>query len=97
MNIEQLKAKLQQVFRRLFIYRVALFLLVVLLIYAYLVLRVGILANTAPTQTAIDAKSTATQSPHIDQATVKKVEQLRDNSVNVRSLFNHARNNPFQE
>ncbi|MGH7195772.1 MAG: hypothetical protein ACREGA_03250 [Candidatus Saccharimonadales bacterium] len=93
-----LKNQLQNVLKQLLRYRIGLFLLVVLLVYGFIVWRVDTLKNAQPSAaaTALQAKPAAAQ-PHINQSTVNKIQQLQNNSVNVQALFNHARNNPFQE
>ena len=35
--------------------------------------------------------------PKIDENAVKNIEQLEDQNIEVQSLFNEARNNPFSE
>jgi hypothetical protein len=77
------------------VYRVFIFFLSVATLYGYIVWRINTFSN-APASTSEETAQTAAQ-PHIDPATVQKIESLKDNSVNVQSLFDSARNNPFQE
>jgi hypothetical protein len=76
-------------------YRVFIFFLAVATLYGYIVWRINTFSN-APASTSEETAQTATQ-PHIDAATVQKIESLKDNSVNVQSLFDAARDNPFNE
>lgn len=78
-------------------YRVLIFLLVVLALYCFVALRVHSMIKAEPPQSAVDSKTALLKSPHIDKSIITKVKQLHDNSVNVRSLFNQTRNNPFHE
>jgi hypothetical protein len=75
-------------------YRVLLFVLFVLSLAGYLLLQTNNATNVQPTadQTMTITKPT----PHIDQAVVEQLQQLQDNSVSVKALFNEARTNPFQ-
>jgi len=77
--------------------RVPLFLLVALLTFSYVVWRVYALANAPVPASAVCSKLDTAKNPHIDQATIDKINQLQDNSVSVRALFDQARQNPFQE
>lgn len=75
-------------------YRVLLFVLFVVSLAGYLLLQTNHATNVQPSadQTLTSTKRT----PHIDQAVVEQLEQLQDNSVSVKALFNEARTNPFQ-
>jgi hypothetical protein len=93
----KLQAQLQKVLKKFLKLRVPLFLLLIVIVYAYVALRASALANANPSASAIADQTKASATPHIDQATVNKIQQLQDNSVTVRTLFNQARQNPFQE
>ena len=74
-----------------------LFCLLLLLVYGFLAYRINVFSNQAPSVNDINTQSRTSQVPHIDQATLTQLKNLQDNSVNVKSLFNDARSNPFQE
>jgi hypothetical protein len=95
MITDQLKAQLQLLFKRFMAFRVPLFLLLVALVYGFVIFRISALQNAQPSLSSTDSKLQA--STNIDQATISKIKQLQDNSVNVQALFNQARQNPFQE
>jgi hypothetical protein len=78
-------------------YLIPVVCLIVLVIYGFLVYRVNILNTTEPSESDIAAKSQTVKVPHIDPVVLKQLKSLQDNSVNVQSLFNQARSNPFQE
>lgn len=81
-------AKLRPLWR----YRVVLFIVFVAGLSAYLVFQI----NSAVNVTATEAPAAKTaKTPRIDTALVQQLQQLQDNSVTVRSLFNEARENPF--
>lgn len=79
-------------FRR---YSAFIFFLLVAALYGFIVWRINVLSNMPPSQSEKTAKVSA--QPHIDAATVKKIQSLQDNSVSVQSLFDAARQNPFNE
>lgn len=78
-------------------YSALLFLVLVAAVYAFLVLRINSLDNALPSSTPNSAQVTITATPHIDPVVVKQLKQLQDNSVRVKTLFDQARSNPFQE
>jgi hypothetical protein len=90
--VEKLRDSLRKVGR----YGVVIFLVVIVAIYGFVVLKINSLNNIQPTQSAVTAQNNPIRSAHIDTSVVQQLESLRDNSVNVQALFKQARNNPFQ-
>jgi len=76
-------------------YKAFIFFLVVAGLYGFIVWRINTYSSVAPSQSEESAQIAAR--PHIDPDTVKKLEDLQNNSVSVQALFNQARQNPFQE
>lgn len=74
-----------------------LFFLGVAGLLAYLLLQINLLANSEPTPEEVSAKLLEVRKPRVDEDTVKIVEDLQDNSSQVRAIFNEARDNPFAE
>ncbi len=96
-DFKQLLAKLPLLLQKLRRYHVIIFIVGVVCIYSFLVYRINTLNNRAPSQDDVTAELQTSHAPKIDQSVVDKIKLLQDNSVNVQSLFNEARNNPFQE
>ena len=72
------------------------FITFVVLLYGFVFLRINSLNNAEPSRETVNSQiQVSNQVPHIDKAVVKQLESLHDNSVNVRTLFNEARSNPF--
>ncbi len=78
-------------------YSVLLTLLLVAATYGFLVWRIHVLANQEPSEDAVTEQVQTKKLPRIDQNAINKIQQLQDNSVDVKALFEQARNNPFQE
>ena len=74
-----------------------MFLVAVLAIYSFLVFDISRLTNAEPSDDAVQEKLKTVQVPKIDESTLKKIKDLQDQNVQVESLFNEARNNPFAE
>ncbi len=78
-------------------YIIVVFVLFLVGIYGFLAWRVVALDNTEPDEADITAQLKTAASPKIDEDVVNKIQQLQDNSVSVKALFDEARRNPFQE
>jgi hypothetical protein len=90
--IEKIRASLSAAGR----YSVIIFVLVMIGIYAFVLLRINSLDNVQPTQNAVTAQNNPIRSARIDQSVVSQLQTLQDNSVSVQTLFSQARDNPFQ-
>jgi hypothetical protein len=96
-DLKTLVSKLSPYQQKLRRYRVIIFFVAVIMMYSFLVFRINILANGEPSDSDVDAKLQTSKQLKVDPATIKKIQELQDNSSEVKALFNQARNNPFQE
>lgn len=96
-SIKKTVSKLSPYFRKLERYKLFIFAMLLLVLYGFLVFRINTLNSQTPSDEEVQAKLERVTSPHLDQSIIDKIEQLQDNSVEVQTLFNEARNNPFQE
>lgn len=94
-NLKDIPVQLGAVARKVSAYKVFIFFLVAASLYGYILWRINVYSN-APASTS-EESSKSTPQPHIDAGTVQKIQSLQDNSVSVQSLFDAARQNPFQE
>lgn len=79
------------------LYRSFIFFLVLTGIYGFIIWRINVLSAAPPSQADLDSAQQSVPRPKISDATVRKLQSLQDNSVRVQTLFNDARQNPFQE
>jgi hypothetical protein len=89
--------KLSGLLKTLRRYAILLFLVFVAGLYGFVVLRVDTLNSAQPSADAVSSQVKAARVPHIDQSVVQQLQSLQDNSVSVQTLFDQARNNPFQQ
>jgi len=75
---------------------VGIFLSIVAIVFGFLIWRIGTLANAEPSQNALDEKLLTVVRPKIDPESIKKIEDLQAQNINIQSFFTD-RNNPFQE
>lgn len=78
-------------------YRVLIFFLIVGAVYGYVVFMIGNLSSAEPSPTTQDSSAANIRVPKVDQSVVRQLETLRDNNVSVQTLFEQARDNPFNE
>ncbi len=78
-------------------YRAFIFLILVLASYAFLILRINLLTQSEPSAVSVSDKQKVIPRLKIDQTAVNKILQLEDQNVEVKALFEKARNNPFAE
>ena len=73
------------------------FVLIVLIIYGYLVFHINTLAAKEPDEDAVTERLKTVQRPRIDDESLQKILQLEGQNIQVQTLFNEARENPFTE
>lgn len=71
--------------------------MIVLGLIGFLVFRINQLATAEPSEALIEEKLQTVARPKLDQTVINRIQQLQDQNVEVRSLFDQARNNPFNE
>lgn len=95
LDLKTTQAKLTALIKKLVRHAAFTSLVAVLLVYILVVWQISNLATAEPSS---DAQATAaTQIPKIDQKAINQIQTLEKSNTEVRSLFNQARNNPFQE
>jgi len=78
-------------------YKIMIFSLVVLGACGFLVFRINVLTRAEPDEAAVTEKLQGAPRPKIDQSAVQKLQDLEDQNVQVQTLFQQARDNPFSE
>lgn len=75
------------------------FLLIVafLVVYVYLVQLIGGLIQREPTQAAPESDLQPVKRLKIDENAIKRINELESQNVDVQSLLDQARQNPFAE
>lgn len=97
LGLKDLPAKIAPLLGKAKSYAVFIFVIGFLAIYGFVVFRINMLSRVEPDESAITEKVNSVQRPRIDQATLDKIQQLRSENIEVKSLFDHARDNPFNE
>ncbi len=95
-DIKQIRRSGKQLLTKARRYSTFAFILAILFIYAFLVLRISSLSQTEPTDDAIAEKAGSVKRLKIDENAISKIKQLQDQNIAVQALFEEARNNPFE-
>lgn len=95
-QLKDISDKILAYIRKLRPYGLLVFIVFVLCIYGFVLLRANTLNSQEPSEDAVASHVKAARLPHIDQTVVQQLKTLRDNSVNVQALFSQGRSNPFQ-
>ena len=66
-------------------------------ICGFILYQIQVDAQVEPSDEAVSEQLKAVQRPHIDKDALGKIQQLQDQNIEVQSLFDQARNNPFDE
>ncbi len=95
LSLKALKPALAKALRSVRKFAAVLVFLLFTAIYGYTIYQINSLSNPTVDQSAVTSESKALPSPRMDEAAAAKLESLQDNSVNVQSLFDKSRTDPF--
>lgn len=99
MNID--KQSIQKILSSLTFYvnKYGLFLFIILSLgfASYMILTIQTLLIAEPSESMVMEKSKLNQATKIDESAVKKIKELKSANIEVKSLFESSRDNPFQE
>ena|SRR5688500_9768363 len=65
--------------------------------YGYTMTQVNNISSQQPSQAQINQKTSGTRGAKVDPELVEQIEALEDQNVQVKTIFNEARQNPFAE
>ena len=96
-DFKDLPEKISDYLPRIKRYLPALFGLLLVSLYGFLLFRATVLNSAEPSANSVAQQSKIAKVPHVDPKVISQLQSLQDNSTSVKSLFDEARNNPFQE
>lgn len=94
-DINQITRGLKSATLKLKTYAWFVFIITILLIYSFLVVRVSLLSDPKPDEAAVEEQINTVKRLKIDQNAINQIEKLEDQNIGVQSLFEEARDNPF--
>lgn len=96
-DIATLKASLKKYWQKFSMHATFAVLIVVLVAYVLVVWQISKLATAEPSTQDQDAALAATNIPKVNKTAIEQIQSLEQSNTDIHSLFNQARNNPFQE
>ena len=74
-----------------------MFFVLVAVAYGFVMMRINTLSNVQPNDSDVTTQDKAAAIPKVDPKVIQQLQTLTDNSTNVQTLFEQARQSPFQE
>ncbi len=97
MNLNSFTPKAKKSFQKIVVHLPFIVIIVVLIVYLLVVLNIRSLSVAEPTAEDESAALANTKIPKIDPQAISQIQKLEKNSPAIHSLFDKARNNPFNE
>jgi len=66
-------------------------------LFGFVVWQIRGYATVQPSQAEIDEKLLSLRQTKIDEDAIKRIERLESTNIDIKALFDQARDNPFQE
>jgi hypothetical protein len=96
-DIDKILSKLTPALETVGRHRMVIFIVFFLGIYIFLVYRINGLINSDPDPGALSQQLQTVQRLRIDQTSIDRIIELEEQNIEVKTLFEQARNNPFNE
>lgn len=93
-NITAIFTTITKFFNR---YTLLMLFLVLSTMYGFLAYRINVLTQAEPTDEVVAQKLNTVPRSKIDQTAIDKMRQLENENIEIKTLFEAARNNPFNE
>lgn len=78
-------------------YSTIIFIVIVVSLYGYLIIQINNSVTREPTESEVSGELSTVKRLKIDQDAIEKIKSLEDQNIEVQSLFQEARDNPFSE
>jgi len=96
MNLENIISKLQPLKSFVTRYAVIIFIVTAASVFGFMTLQISRYSNAEPTSDQIEEKKNSLRQVKLNDEAVQKIEELEDQNINIESLFNNGRANPFE-
>jgi uncharacterized protein YpmB len=96
MNINKLTTKLIPIKNFIIRYAILIFVISVVATLSFMTIMIARYSNAEPTAFQIEDKKASLRAVNLDSDTVEKIEALKSKNINIESLFNNNRENPFE-
>jgi hypothetical protein len=97
-DLVKIKDVFPKILSKLSRFSVIIFVITVFIVFSFLIIQISTFARAEPDEDMVQEEMlSGTRSLRIDDATINALKKLEDQNVEVRTLFNQARDNPFSE
>ena len=96
-NFSEIKEQINEVVQLLNKNKLYIFILFVVLTYGYIYIKMKSADSASPNIAQVQAIANPLAGTKINAQVVQQIQSLQNNSVNVQTLFQNARNNPFND
>jgi len=97
LDIKDIQAKIVPLINKLRKYFGFIVILIMLGLFGFVVNQIRTYATAEPSEDAIIESLPSTGAVKIDSETASTIQKLESTNIDVETLFNEARDNPFQE
>ena len=95
MKLDKILAKLLSIRDFFYRYKVVIFVIVIVGIFGFMTMRIAHFSNLDPTELQIENTQNSLNNIKLDSNAVQKINELQSQNINIESLFNNGRSNPF--
>jgi hypothetical protein len=96
MKLKTILDKLLPIKNFLIRYTVLIFIICVVAIFCFMTLLIAHYANLEPTEFQVEDTKSSLRTIKLDDKAVQKINQLQGQNINIETLFNNGRANPFE-
>ena len=96
-NFSEIKEQVSEVVQLLNKNKLYIFILFVALTYGYIYIKMKSADSASPDIAQVQVIANPLAGTKINAQVVQQIQSLQNNSVNVQTLFQNARNNPFND
>jgi hypothetical protein len=96
LKLDKILNKLLPIKNFLVRYAVVIFIVCVVGIFSFMTLQISRYSDAEPTLAQIQDKEDSFRSVKLNDQAVNKIKQLQSQNVNIESLFDNGRANPFE-
>jgi hypothetical protein len=97
-DLAKIKDVFPKILQKLGRFSVIIFTVAIFVVFSFLIIQINSFARAEPDQDKVQEEMlSGTRSLKIDDTTINALKRLENQNVEVRTLFNQARDNPFSE
>jgi hypothetical protein len=96
MKLNNITTKLPIIKDQVSRYAIIIFVICVAVVFGFLTIKIANYSNNEPNDAQIEERLSTLQTVKLNDEAVGKIEELQDRNINLESLFNNGRDNPFE-